>query len=105
VPVFTGKSRKQHDYLYWDYGHGRDKYSQAVRKGKWKAVRNGSGNPMELYDLTRDPGETADLSAKYPDVVSEMANRMEAAMEPSPDFPILDRQRPQPRTASTRVAG
>lgn len=102
APVFAGKPRKQHDYLYWDYGQGRDKYSQAVRKGKWKAIRNGSGNPIELYDLTRDPGETTDLSAEHPDVVSEMAKLMESAMEPSPDFPILDRQQSQPRKVSTQ---
>ena len=34
-----------------------------------------------------------------------MAKLMEGAMEPSPDYPILDRQQPQPRAASTRVAG
>jgi arylsulfatase A-like enzyme len=92
VPTLLGKSRKQHEYLYWDYGHARERFSQAVRKGKWKAVRNGSRNPIELYDLSVDPSETTNRAADHPNVAKEMAALMDAAFVPSPDFPIADRQ-------------
>lgn len=54
----------------------------AVRSGKWKlhVVRvEQQGNTtiknhdvIELYDLDDDPGEQIDLSAEYPDVISEL---------------------------------
>ncbi|MCC6264415.1 MAG: arylsulfatase [Bryobacterales bacterium] len=102
VPALKGKPRKQHDFLYWDYGHGRDRFSQAVRKGNWKAIRNGSANPVELYDLSRDPGEAVNLSAEHPEVVSIMAKLMDMAMTPSPDYPILDRQPSRPNADRPR---
>ena len=36
---------------------------QAVRFGKWKAVRNGVRAAVELYDLAADPQEQEDLMA------------------------------------------
>ena len=44
---------------------------KAYIKGNWKILRLpqpfGSGQ-WQLFDLEKDPGETTDLSAKYPDV-------------------------------------
>ena len=31
-----GRVEKPHEYLYWDYGHCRDRYDQAVRMGATK---------------------------------------------------------------------
>lgn len=95
LPALEGRPRKQHDFLYWDYGHGREKFSQAVRKGKWKAIRNGSASFVELYDVIRDPAEATDLSAKHPEVTLAMTELMDLAMTPSPDYPILDRRQSQ----------
>ena len=36
---------------------------QAARRGSWNAVRLGSDQPVQLYNLADDPGETRDLSA------------------------------------------
>jgi len=48
---------------------------KAYIKGNWKILRLpkpfGSGQ-WELYDLQKDPGETMDLSAKFPDVKKEL---------------------------------
>ncbi len=93
APAMFGRSRRQHKYLYWDYGHGRAKFSQAVRKGQWKAVRNGSGSAIELYDLSVDAAESTNLAASNPALALEMGQLMDKAMVPSPDYPIRDRQK------------
>ena len=75
VPLLTGRSQHSHDHLFWKYG---DK--EAVRKGKWKAVRLKPDGPVELYDLDADIGETTDLARQHRDVVAEMTNLMRAAV-------------------------
>ncbi|MFC1518599.1 sulfatase-like hydrolase/transferase [Pseudomonadota bacterium] len=44
---------------------------QAVRKGKWKAVRYGFDAVIELYDITNDPGESNNLAKKHPELTQE----------------------------------
>ena len=52
-------------------------YNQkAVRQDQWKLVIQ-QGTPPELYDLSGDIGETADVSAHHPEVVAGM----EAALD------------------------
>lgn len=83
VPLLTGDEDAQsdHEYLYWEfYERGS---AQAVRKGKWKAVRQPMlTGPVELYDLSVDLGETNDIAAEHPEVVSEMDEIMEQAHVP-----------------------
>jgi arylsulfatase A-like enzyme len=82
APTLLGRgAQRQHDALYWEF-HSRGS-SQAVRMGQWKAVRNNLTKqpdaPIELYDLERDPGETTDVAAAHPEVVT----RVEALMRTS----------------------
>lgn len=91
APTLLGQSRRQHEYLYWDYGHGRERFCQAVRWQNWKAVRNGSAAHVELYDLQLDPGEKHDVSGQNAGIVADLVQRMDRALTPSPDYPILDR--------------
>jgi len=51
-------------YLYWDYGHCRSRYDQAVRLRNWKGIRLGRDSRLQLYDLSRDPREEHD--PRYP---------------------------------------
>jgi arylsulfatase A-like enzyme len=69
LPAIMGKEQKSHAYLYWDYGHVRKTYKQAVRMGKWKGVRIGAGSPIELYDLDKDIGESNNVADKHPEVI------------------------------------
>jgi len=85
LPALTGRKQTSHEYLYWEF-HERG-FGQAVRFGKWKAVRVDKGKPVELYDIESDIGETRDLSAKRPDIVQKAAKLMESARTPSEHWP------------------
>lgn len=83
--ILSGKKiAKKHDYLYWEF-HERG-FDQAVRKGKWKLVKQ-KGN-TELFDLSKDLSETTDLAAKYPKIVAEMEKIMSEARVDSELFPL-----------------
>jgi arylsulfatase A len=72
--------------FYWELHEGA--FIQALRAGDWKVVRNGPGQPLELYDLKADPGESKDLASEKPDVVARLERLMEGARVDSPDWPI-----------------
>ena len=84
--VTGGVQPQEHAYLYWEFYEGGS--AQAVRVGRWKAVRQ----PMltgriELYDLDADVGEARDVADQYPDVVGRVERIMEQAHTPSPAWP------------------
>ena len=78
APTILGKSDQQqiHPYLFWKYGN-----KTAIRKQKWKAVRNAQNKKLELYNLNTDIGETKNLSAQYPDKIRELEKLMEEAVK------------------------
>ncbi|MHC4526945.1 MAG: arylsulfatase, partial [Planctomycetota bacterium] len=88
LPALLGKPQKSHDYLYWDYGHVRKTYKQAVRIGHWKGVRIGAGAPIELYNLAEDLGEAKNVASEHPQVVAQIERIMRTAPAASPDYPI-----------------
>lgn len=92
LPTLLGKdSQPVHDHLYWEFSGRGGK--QAVRKGNWKAVRlnirKDPDAPVELYDLSKDPGETSNVAARHPDLVKEMKALMEQSHEPNAVFPLF----------------
>ncbi len=78
----------KHDYLYWDYGHCRERYDQAVRLGEWKGIRLGVGGDIQLYNLDQDIGEESDLSDQFPEIVRQIETIMEEAVDPSPRYEV-----------------
>lgn len=53
--------------------------------GKYKGVRiGGILEPVELYDLSRDPGEEIDISADNQGIVDKIDSLMFAARDGSP---------------------
>lgn len=92
LPVWQGETEKldkwQNRPLYWEFHayNGR----QALRQGKWKlVVLDINKTPkVELYDLSKDLGETTDLSAKYPQKVKEMRDLMKRMRTPSAIYPF-----------------
>ena len=81
----TGCHQRDHEYLYWEF-HERG-FAQAVRLGKWKAVRNDKAKPIELYDLETDLGETKDIAAQHPDVVARVEQVLKSARTHSDYWP------------------
>jgi arylsulfatase len=65
---------------------------QMARLGTWKAVRQNllkdPAAPVELYDLERDPGETTDVAASHPEIVSELKAILAREHRPSAEFPF-----------------
>ena len=83
-----GREQPGHEYLYFDYGHARNQFRQAVRRGRWKGIRNGVGAPIELYDLTNDPSEQHDVATANPDEVKRLERCLAEAYTPSDDYPV-----------------
>jgi arylsulfatase A-like enzyme len=90
LPELLGKEQKGHDYLYWEFHEQGGK--AAVRMGNWKAVKlnadKGITEPVELYDLSSDEGETENVAGSNPDVVSRMIAKMKEAHTASEVFPF-----------------
>lgn len=90
LPTLLDKTHKQkeHDYLYWEFHEHGGK--QAVRKGKWKAirieVRKDPNSPLELYDLQTDPQEKSNIASQHPDIVRRMEQTMKQARTNSDVF-------------------
>ncbi len=72
VRYLEGGPAPNRPYFYWEL-HLGNRPVQATRFGRWKAVRNGIDRPVELYDLSLDPGESTDLAGREPEQV-ERAN-------------------------------
>jgi arylsulfatase A len=90
LPSLLGQPQKQqaHEYLYWAFYEQGGK--QAVRKGRWKAVRRNvrkaPNGPIELYDLSADLGETKNVAAAHPEIIQQMRGHMQSADVPSPHW-------------------
>ena len=92
LPTLLGNDsqQQQHPYFYWEFHEGGGK--QAVSMDNWKGVRlnvnKKADGPIELYDLEKDPGETNNIAQEHPEIISRIAEIMDEAHTPSPDFPF-----------------
>lgn len=89
--VLTGKGKApQHDFLYWEFHEQGGK--QAVRQGKWKAIRfnviENPNAPVELYDLENDPEEAHNLAQQFPEKAQELSKLMTQSHTRSALFPL-----------------
>ncbi|MCD6354572.1 MAG: arylsulfatase [Prolixibacteraceae bacterium] len=83
LPVIMGKEQPSKMY-YWEF----PSYSgqQAVRMGKWKAIRMNifKGNmDIELYDLEKDIQELNNVAAEHPDLVKKAKDFFVAQHRPA----------------------
>lgn len=81
LPLLTTEtSRRPHDVLYWRLGG-----MMAIRKGDWKLVKTAEGplpadvtrladlSDAELFDLSKDIGESKNVAAAHPEIAKDLA--------------------------------
>ncbi|WP_343487470.1 arylsulfatase [Allomuricauda sp. d1] len=84
MPTLLGKLQLEHEFLYWEFPSYKGQ--QAMRMGKWKAVRKNifEGNMnLELYDLDADIKESLDVSDAHPKIVTKMEAIMKQEHTPA----------------------
>jgi arylsulfatase A len=79
VPTLLGRKRRQKKYKYLFWGSAA---TQAVRMGKWKAVKPPKKKNWELYDLSKDIGEQNNIAAEHPDIIAKMIQYASEAYVP-----------------------
>jgi arylsulfatase A-like enzyme len=101
LPALKGETDSLHDELYWSSAGEKGKW--AVRSGDWKLVAE--KKRIELFDLGKDLGETTDLAAKHPEVVSELTTKYNAWLDEMAD-PVSKQEkrwRPDAGTPAKRM--
>jgi arylsulfatase A len=85
LPTLLGQNQKQkkHKYLYWELNG-----QQAVRMGRWKALRLKPNRKIELYNLDEDIGESHNVASEHPDIVAEVAEIFRTGRTGSDVFPL-----------------
>ena len=82
LPYLTGEAtNRPHDFLFWRSGS-----NAAVRWMNWKLLEAADGR-SRLFDLSRDPIESRDLSGEFPGIVAQMQGQLdswEAGLQPPP---------------------
>jgi hypothetical protein len=87
LQYLKGGKAPQRDYFYWEL-HESEPPIQATRFGKWKAVRNGTDKPIEIYDLDLNAVESKDLSEFRPGLVERASKIFAEAHRPDPHWPM-----------------
>ena len=82
LPTLIKKGeQEEHNYLYWEF-HWWKPSRQAIRMGKWKAVKNSPSGEIELYDLGKDISELNNVAKENPGVIDKMENLFSNARIP-----------------------
>jgi len=84
------KLQKKHDYLYWEFNEKKGPI-QAIRKGDWKLVWKLEEQP-ELYNLSKDIGETNNLASQEIEKLNEMFILLKTARTEHLEFPLTTRE-------------
>ncbi len=84
--LFNHETRYDDRMLYWEF-YEKKGFTQAVRWGKWKAVRLAWEGPLQLFDLTQNVGEAPDIAKDHPDVVKKIEAFLKTARVEWPNWP------------------
>ena len=91
VSTLIGKSNQpKHPHLYWE--HHEQNIRRAIQVGDWKLVQSNVALPdkstTELFDLSKDIGETTDIAKQYPEKTAELLKLIKTARIPNKEFPV-----------------
>jgi arylsulfatase A-like enzyme len=84
--ALKGQAQPAHDVFYWEF-HERG-FQQAVRMGRWKAVKLAKTAALELYDLDADPREQHNVASAHGDIVKKIEDYLRTARTDNELFPI-----------------
>jgi arylsulfatase A-like enzyme len=89
LPTLNGKEQDlSKRYLYWEF-YEKDGW-QAVRFGDWKGIQQGHNTnakqPIELYNLKDDIGETNNLAEQKPELAAKVEKIFKESHVPSDHF-------------------
>ncbi len=87
LPELLGQRQKRPVYLYWE-AHSAGGFAQAIRSGRWKGIRAGIHQPLQLFHLGRDPAETTDVAGRYRRTARRLERYLNGARTESPDWPL-----------------
>lgn len=91
----TGSLGRERVFWHFPCYVGGGSPSSAMRQGDWKVIEFFETQTVEIYDLSKDPGETMDLSKTMPDQARELTAALHAWQEeigaprptaPNPNF-------------------
>lgn len=86
LPLLLARAQDTSDrFLYWEFFERG--FQQAVRWRNYKAIRPGQGQPLLLFDLSKDIGETHNVSAEHPDIVARIEKYLKSARTESTNWP------------------
>lgn len=79
-PILQGARTLDRDAIFWHYPHynrhPQSAPSSVIREGEWKLIESLETGKCALYNLTRDLGETTDLSAEQPERVAALLEKL-----------------------------
>jgi arylsulfatase A-like enzyme len=94
LPVLAGETQVEYEFLNWEFqldGWRRTLpeggFRQSVRMNKWKGVRYGLNNQIELYNLDIDVSESNNVAESYPGIIQKMKELMEDSRAETEGFP------------------
>lgn len=85
LPALEGRQQSSHSPFYWEFHEGG--FQQAVREGDWKLVRQLPRLKPELFQLSVDLGESQDVAAKHPEIVTRLSELMRSSRVESKWWP------------------
>ncbi len=96
--ALLGKPVQRENPLFWEFRFGswgrhiQFSLRYAMRKGNWKLMMNADGTKCELFDLARDPSETADCARYESAIVQEMSRELTAWARELPSWGKSDQE-------------
>lgn len=82
TPLFDGQKSLNRDSIFFHYPnyafHKSNRLGSAMRQGNLKLIENFDDGSLELYDLSRDIGETIDISEMKPEQAKLMRAQLVA---------------------------